>query len=281
MESTVAAERAVLGTCLDDARAAVVANLANMPSALLREPLVSSGGSLLGIVKHLAHLERWWFAYTFAGLDVEFPWTDDDPDADWRLERGETARSVVALYDAECQRSRMVVAAATLDDVAARSPRTNRPVALRWVLLRMIAETSRHAGHADLLRQLIDGDTSSPPCSTPHRARRQPHLHRHRLSLVDVQRRRLLSERSGLTDEGDRCRHREMRPKRVGIAPMLQEHEAVLVFSVAVDGVEEAARLPSRAVDVLEAQLQHTREVLALRPDAAGDDEHRRTLPSA
>jgi uncharacterized damage-inducible protein DinB len=165
MESAVAAERAVLMTFLDNARAAVVANLANVPSALLKEPLVSSGGSLLGIVKHLAHLERWWFAYTFAGLDVEFPWTDDDPDADWRVERGETARGVLAVYHAECRRSRMIVAAATLDEVAARSDDSTHPKVLRWVLVHMIAETSRHAGHADLLRQLIDGESSALPCS--------------------------------------------------------------------------------------------------------------------
>jgi len=168
MESPGADERAVLGTCLDHARAAVVANLANVPSALLREPLVSPRGSLLAVVKHLAHLERWWFAYTFGGLDVEFPWTDDDPDADWRVEHSETGRSVLTLYDAECRRSRMVAADATLNEIAARSSRAS-PLALRSVLVHMIAETSRHAGHADLLRQLIDGESSSPPCSTPHR----------------------------------------------------------------------------------------------------------------
>ena len=102
---------------------------------------------------------------TFAGLDVEFPWTDDDPDADWRLERGETARSVLAGYHAECRRSRMIVATAALDDVAARSDESTDPKALRWVLLHMIAETSRHAGHADVLRQLIDGESSTLPCS--------------------------------------------------------------------------------------------------------------------
>ena len=167
MESAVAAGRAEFEAFLDEARGAVVANLANVPGPLLREPLLSSGGSLLGIVKHLAHLERWWFAYTFAGLDVAFPWTEDDPDADWRVERGETARGILDLYDAECRRSRMVVAAATLEEVAARSDPSTTPVALRWVLLHMIAETSRHAGHADLLRQLIDGESGWPPCSPP------------------------------------------------------------------------------------------------------------------
>ena len=59
----------------------------------------------------------------------------------------------------------MIVATATLDEVAARSDESADPKALRWVLLHMIAETSRHAGHADLLRQLIDGESSALPCS--------------------------------------------------------------------------------------------------------------------
>jgi Protein of unknown function (DUF664) len=169
MDGRVAAERAVLGACLDDARAAVVSTLEAVPAALLREPLVSTEGSLLAIVKHLAHLERWWFAHTFAGLDVVFPWSDEDPDADWRLDPSDTARRVLALYDAECRRSRRVVAAAGLDDVPARAPSAGSSVGLRGVLLRMIAETSRHAGHADVLRQLIDGESAWPPCSAPHR----------------------------------------------------------------------------------------------------------------
>ena len=79
---------------------------------------------------------------------------------------GETARSVLALYDAECRRSRMIVAAATLDEIAARS-RRRAPIPRRFArcCVHMIAETSRHAGHADLLRQLIDGESSSLPCS--------------------------------------------------------------------------------------------------------------------
>jgi Protein of unknown function (DUF664) len=169
MDGGVAAERAVLGACLDEARAAVVSTLGGVPAALLREPLVSTEGSLLAIVKHLAHLERWWFAHTIAGLDVEFPWSEEDPDADWRLGRSDTARRVLALYEAECRRSRLVVAAAGVDDLDARRSTGDRAVGLRWVLLRMIAETSRHAGHADILRQLIDGQPAAPPCSAPHR----------------------------------------------------------------------------------------------------------------
>ncbi len=69
-DAEVAGERDVLGAFLDDARRAVVSTLTGVPVALLREPLIWPHGSLLAIVKHLAHLERWWFAHTFAGLDM-------------------------------------------------------------------------------------------------------------------------------------------------------------------------------------------------------------------
>ena len=72
-DTEVAGERDVLVASLDDARHAVLAALTGVPVALLREPLIWPDGSLLAIVKHLAHLERWWFAHTFAGLDMRFP----------------------------------------------------------------------------------------------------------------------------------------------------------------------------------------------------------------
>jgi Protein of unknown function (DUF664). len=117
--------------------------------------MVPSGTSLLGILKHLAYVERWWFRAVFAGDDVEFPWSDEDPDADWRPEEGGTVSSVLAFYDNECGRSRAVTAAASLEDLAPR----HEPVSLRWILAHMLEETARHAGQADILRELIDGNT--------------------------------------------------------------------------------------------------------------------------
>ena len=102
---------------LDDARHAVVAALTGVPVALLREPLVWPDGSLLAIVKHLTHLERWWFAHTFAGLDVAVETGVDSPG--WALERSDTPWTVVARYHAECQRSRQISEHAAMDDVAA------------------------------------------------------------------------------------------------------------------------------------------------------------------
>ena len=164
-DTEVAGERDVLVASLDDARHAVLAALTGVPVALLREPLIWPDGSLLAIVKHLTHLERWWFAHTFAGLDMRFPRSKDHPRADWRLESSDTAWSIVALYRSACAQSRLITERAGLSDVAARRTADGEPVALRSVVLQMIGETSRHAGQADVLRQLIDGIAESPPCT--------------------------------------------------------------------------------------------------------------------
>jgi Protein of unknown function (DUF664) len=157
----IAGERAMLAASLDGARHAVVATLVGVPAALLREPLVSPDSSLLGVIEHLTFLERLWFACTFAGLDVALDDPDDHPLIGWPLERSDTARSVLDQYRAECRRSRGIVERAGLDDGAARPTPSGREVVLRWVVLHMIEQTNRHAGHADVLRCLIDGATGA------------------------------------------------------------------------------------------------------------------------
>jgi hypothetical protein len=163
-----AGERDILAASLDDARHAVVANMTDVPVALLREPLLWPHGSLLAIVKHLTTLERWWFAHTFAGLDMAHPWSAGTSPEEWRLERSDTAWAVMARYHGACKRSRLIAERAALDQVAARAATPGHPVALRWIMLHMIEETNRHAGHADVLRQLIDGTNGSPPCAGRH-----------------------------------------------------------------------------------------------------------------
>lgn len=113
--------------------------------------------TLLGIVKHLAFVERGWFQGTFLGDAIETPWTTDDPDADFRIEPDETTQQIVDLYRAECEKSRAIVEAASLDDRAKRHGRTD--YTLRWIMAHMIEETARHNGHADLFRERIDGVT--------------------------------------------------------------------------------------------------------------------------
>ena len=90
-----------------------------------------------------------WLAIRFAGQDVELP--------DETVQPNDTIESVSAAYRAAWAQSDAIAAAASLDDLCRKHP---EPVPnLRWVLAHMLEETARHAGHADILRELIDGST--------------------------------------------------------------------------------------------------------------------------
>jgi hypothetical protein len=121
--------------------------------------MTPSGLSPLGIVKHLGWVEQSWFRRRFAGEDLAIPWTDDDPDADFRIEPGETVESVVTFYRESIEHARRVTTRASLDDVSASASPHYGFVSLRWILVHMLEETARHAGHLDLMREEIDGRT--------------------------------------------------------------------------------------------------------------------------
>jgi uncharacterized damage-inducible protein DinB len=153
----VGSEAETLRGFLDFHRATLLWKLEGLDDEQLRRAMVPSGTSLLGLVKHLAYVERSWFQRVWAGQEVSFPWTQDDPDADWRIEPDETTEDILALYDGECDRSRQIVAAASALDEAVVHPRWKEAVSRRWILTHMIEETARHVGHADILREQIDG----------------------------------------------------------------------------------------------------------------------------
>lgn len=142
---------------MDYHRATLLNKIDGVSDADLRRPMVPSGTTLLGLVKHLAYVERWWFRRVFLDTDQSFPWTDADPDADFRIEADEKTEDIVRLYEAECEESRSVVRNASLEDMAKFEPRSD--CSLRWILTHMIEETARHNGHADILREQIDGST--------------------------------------------------------------------------------------------------------------------------
>jgi len=150
-------EAETLAGFLDFHRATLLWKIDGLDDEQLRRPMVPSGTSLLGMVKHLAYVERWWFQQVWGGQQPSYPWTDEDPDADWRVEPGETTEQILRLYRHECDRSReTVAAAASLDDLA-HHPR--RQLSRRWILVHMIEETARHNGQADILREQLDGTT--------------------------------------------------------------------------------------------------------------------------
>ena len=143
----------MLSAFLDWLRGSIVRKLEGLSEEEARRRLVPSETTLFGLIKHLACVERWWFQYNFAGLDVEVP----DDDRDFVAEPDETIEQVVDFYRRECDESRRIVAGASPDDHAERAQR--REITLRWIMIHMIEETARHAGHADILREQIDGAT--------------------------------------------------------------------------------------------------------------------------
>ena len=157
---TTADEFTTLTTFLDYFREVVVHKLEGVEEPGLRAVLVPSPGTTLGgIIHHLAHVERWWFQQVYGGAALDHPWTDDDTDADFRVPPDATAESLIALYRECCARSREVVEAhPDLEREAQRPGSTSgRSFSLRWILVHMIEETARHAGHLDLLRESWDG----------------------------------------------------------------------------------------------------------------------------
>lgn len=154
----VAGERETLTAFLDWHRRTFELKCSGVPADRLSERAVPpSGLSLHGLMRHLAGVERWWFATQFAGQDLPMLYyTDDDPDMDFERLDGDPAEAL-AVWRAECERSREIVArAASLEETGTRR-RDGRPISLRRILLHLIAEYARHNGHADLLRERIDG----------------------------------------------------------------------------------------------------------------------------
>lgn len=156
----IGGERETLSAVLDWHRATFELKCAGLPPEQLSERAVPpSSLSLHGLVRHLAGAERWWFRIQFAGEDVPMLYySDDDPDQDFDSLDGD-AGEAFAVWRTECDHSRQVTAAAaTLDETGIRQ-RTGEPISLRRIMVDMIAEYARHNGHADLLRERIDGTT--------------------------------------------------------------------------------------------------------------------------
>ena len=154
-------EKAAIAEVLDTYRGVVRWKLEGVDRSAAVRPLVPSGTSLLGIVKHLAYVERWWFHAVLGRMDVDFPWTDDDPDPDWRIEDWESIEGVLDFFERECAMSRTVLG--SLESLDAEFSRGERTLVVREVLLHFVEELARHVGHMDILRELIDGSTGWGP----------------------------------------------------------------------------------------------------------------------
>lgn len=154
-------EKESLQVSLDRHRDVVLWKLENLDDEQLRRAVVPSGTSMLGLVKHLAWVDYGWFCDTFDRPTEPRTYDTEDPEADLRIEPHETTADIVALYG----RARAAADAIVEElDIEARGQAWfGEPVSLRWVLIHMIEETARHAGHLDIARELIDGATGDHP----------------------------------------------------------------------------------------------------------------------
>jgi uncharacterized damage-inducible protein DinB len=154
--------RSTLHRYLQIAREALVWKLDGLSEYDVRRPLVASGTNLLGLVKHVASVELGYFGPTFGrALDEELPWFEDDaePNADMWATEHESREEIVALYHRTWAFSDATITSLDLEAVGHVPwwPDDRSEVTLHTVLVHMIAETNRHAGHADIVRELIDG----------------------------------------------------------------------------------------------------------------------------
>jgi len=153
-------ERAMLGGWLDTHRAVLVHKCTGLSDAQLRERAVPpSTLCLLGLLRHLSDVEAWWFVAVLAGEEPEPPdWSEDeDPDADLNPPPDATLAGTLPAYLAACARSRTILAGLESLDVV--GDLRGQPVSARWVATHMVEEYARHNGHADLLRERLDGAT--------------------------------------------------------------------------------------------------------------------------
>jgi hypothetical protein len=155
-------ERAALEEWVDFHRATLLMKCSGLSSAQLKMKSVEpSSLTLLGLVRHMSEVERGWFRRHAAREDIDFHYcTEDDPDADLLNVDSADASIDLAHFVDECQRSREAMAALSLDDVVpSRGHHSERTRNIRWIYLHMIEEYARHNGHADLIRERIDGAT--------------------------------------------------------------------------------------------------------------------------
>lgn len=146
-------EKQTLVDFLDYLRESLILKLDGLTDEQARTPGVPSGTNLLWLVKHLALVERAWFWFAFGGQHGSVVGED-------KLEDSDTIESVVTDYRRSFETSNEIVAGADdLEKLCAHKATAPERMSLRWVLVHMVEETARHAGHADILREQIDGVT--------------------------------------------------------------------------------------------------------------------------
>lgn len=160
-------EVSMLRQFLDYYRVTIRRQASGLSDAQLNQSLAPSDLTLGGMLRHLTFVEYWWFRYVLASKALQGIWADVDwdvdPDWDWHSAAGVAHADLdAALVDAIAESERHLDEALSrggLDQPALRTRGEGETATLRWILVHMVEEYARHAGHADLIRESIDGAT--------------------------------------------------------------------------------------------------------------------------
>jgi uncharacterized damage-inducible protein DinB len=160
---TDADERTTLESFLDFYRDVLVRKASGLDQAQLAISLPPTSITLGGLVKHMALVEDSWFTEVMLGEESSEPWNsvDWDADRDWEFHTAheDSPEVLHELFTTSVERSRATAARFDLDALAARPDKDGTPFNLRWIYVHLIEEYARHCGHADLIRESIDGAT--------------------------------------------------------------------------------------------------------------------------
>lgn len=159
-----AGEFQMLSEFLDYFRTVLRRKAEGLDESQLRRRIAASSINLAGMLKHLAFVEDYWFSYRLKGNAPASPWDtalwEEDPDWDWNSAADDEIPSIFALFDGAVLASRSIQdSGLQLDTVVARPIVGEETMNFRWIMIHMIEEYSRHCGHADLIREAIDGQT--------------------------------------------------------------------------------------------------------------------------
>jgi uncharacterized damage-inducible protein DinB len=157
----IAGERQALEERLDFHRDTLLQKCAGLTAGQLKERAVPpSRLSLLGLVRHMTEVERWWFRIHATNTDMTFQYDPEAIGLDFEALEDADAAANLEAFRQEVERARAAVAAKQLDDVVpSHGDHPERTRDIRWIYLHMIEEYARHNGHADLIRERIDGVT--------------------------------------------------------------------------------------------------------------------------
>ncbi|MCL8017121.1 DinB family protein [Streptomyces sp. AS02] len=160
--ATTADERTMLEGWLDYHRQTLAWKCEGLTDAQLRTASVEpSAFTLMGLVRHMAEVERSWFRRVLAAEDAApIYYTEEDPDGEFHLAETDTWQEAYATWQAEITSARRNASRFGLDDITeGKHRRTGERYNLRWIYTHMIEEYARHNGHADLVRERVDGAT--------------------------------------------------------------------------------------------------------------------------